>query len=1308
MSVLSAGAERRLTPLPFLAVMTLLPSSPLRRLAWHLRLLVWVGVIGQALPEIAGAAAGAARRSFDLPADILEKSVKLFAAQSGLEVLIPGDAVADVRTTAVRGEMTSRQALDAMLRDTGLDVLEDPATGAFAVRKAPASKGATKSVKTNSADGPESKKKSDSLEPTPKTMIPRPRRALFGTLLALFTATDPLAAQSIAPATGTAPKRADDGLIVLSPFSVTSDKDNGYQATSTLAGTRLNTPLKDLAASISVYTKIFLDDIGATSSNDLLIYATGMEAAGPGGNFSAFGNDLSATAPTNDPSRVDPQGSGSRTRGLAAPTFTRDYFTTAVAFDTYNTSTVTVNRGPNAALFGIGSAAGVVNTSLVSADLVRDSNKVTFRYGNNGATRESLDFNRVLIPKKLAARLVLLQDNEKYNMRPAFEDKKRAYGTLTFAPTKTTLFRGNFEVGNTYANRPLTMPPLNAITGQWYAAGRPSYDWTLYDDPAKNPAAASIAAGPLTEGNLIGIQNIQGQVIVYNNPTDQTPAYGFTFRNRTTTTYAANAIASQIFNPQVNRDLATDTITFNYTKARFTLPATFWTGANVPPRQQPGYVPVGEKWQSFSDYSAFDWRNRMIDESSRQHDSFHTVNLVLSQTAWQDRVGVELAYDRQRVDRRAKNSFFDFSSSAQIAVDVSVYLPNGQPNPNLGRPFAGETAPQWRDITQENESQRATAFLRYNFKDLSPTWGSWLGRHTLTGLYERDGGTIVNYARRLHTAGSASEAADAGNIFSSNRRPSVIVYLGPSIIGNNNPLRLESIRIPEIKSGPTVAISDFVRAANQTDPGHFENTSASLVDVVAFGAAQREVIKSNATVLQSHWWDDHLVTMFSWRRDEDYFVRQSLGFVANPNDRNDPGKAFFGLKDFAFPRTPPPSVAKEITSWGAVLNWPRKLIPLPRGTDFSVFYNKSENFTPIGGRVDQFARPLEPPVGTTKEYGLNFSAFDGKLSVRVNRFETAVQGVSAAPSVFSALRGAILNIGLFWAREGNINPQLAAQSNADLELLFSPLPANYRSLYNFVVTGTPPNVSASNNAVAVASTDTVDASAKGVEVDVTYNVTKNWRVLFNVAKQETIQSNMYPFTKYFVELMKPTWDRLSRRPATNYPAGFQPGDVLPPTVQTYGQYLDLNVYVPLASAIATEGSASAEQRKWRANFITNYSFDRDSFLGGKLKGWGVGGAVRWQDKLGIGYPSSRDPNGTAHFDIQHPFYAPAQTNLDAWISYSRRIWNDRIGWKVQLNATNLVGTADLIPVLAQSWSGEVAQYRVPPERRWYLTNTFSF
>ena len=71
----------------------------------------------------------------------------------------------------------------------------------------------------------------------------------------------------------------------LSPFSVDASKDTGYVATSTLAGTRINTPLRDIAASISVYTQEFIEDTGSTDITDLLVYAVGVEVDGMNGNF---------------------------------------------------------------------------------------------------------------------------------------------------------------------------------------------------------------------------------------------------------------------------------------------------------------------------------------------------------------------------------------------------------------------------------------------------------------------------------------------------------------------------------------------------------------------------------------------------------------------------------------------------------------------------------------------------------------------------------------------------------------------------------------------------------------------------------------------------------------------------------------------------------------------------------------------------------------------------------------------------------------------------------------------------------------
>lgn len=71
----------------------------------------------------------------------------------------------------------------------------------------------------------------------------------------------------------------------LSPFTVDGADGQGYRATSTLAGTRIRTDLKDVGVAISVVTEEFLRDVAATSTSDLLLYASGSEVAGVGGNF---------------------------------------------------------------------------------------------------------------------------------------------------------------------------------------------------------------------------------------------------------------------------------------------------------------------------------------------------------------------------------------------------------------------------------------------------------------------------------------------------------------------------------------------------------------------------------------------------------------------------------------------------------------------------------------------------------------------------------------------------------------------------------------------------------------------------------------------------------------------------------------------------------------------------------------------------------------------------------------------------------------------------------------------------------------
>lgn len=118
-------------------------------------------------------AAETIKKSFDLPADAMEKSLKRFSEQSGLEVLFPTDAVAGVRTQSVRGAMTSRQALDGMLAGTGLGVFQDPKSGALTVKKKSDPNGAVPAPRPNSQVF--AQKKTETMKTDTETVKPTPQ-----------------------------------------------------------------------------------------------------------------------------------------------------------------------------------------------------------------------------------------------------------------------------------------------------------------------------------------------------------------------------------------------------------------------------------------------------------------------------------------------------------------------------------------------------------------------------------------------------------------------------------------------------------------------------------------------------------------------------------------------------------------------------------------------------------------------------------------------------------------------------------------------------------------------------------------------------------------------------------------------------------------------------------------------------------------------------------------------------------------------------------------------------------------------------
>lgn len=97
-----------------------------------------------------GFAADAAKKNFNVPADDAARALKQFATQSGEQLLFSPSDVSGVKTLAIKGSLTAREALEKMLEGTTLVVAQDKSTGALAVRKETAAE--SKNVASRPAD----------------------------------------------------------------------------------------------------------------------------------------------------------------------------------------------------------------------------------------------------------------------------------------------------------------------------------------------------------------------------------------------------------------------------------------------------------------------------------------------------------------------------------------------------------------------------------------------------------------------------------------------------------------------------------------------------------------------------------------------------------------------------------------------------------------------------------------------------------------------------------------------------------------------------------------------------------------------------------------------------------------------------------------------------------------------------------------------------------------------------------------------------------------------------------------------------
>ncbi len=306
-----------------------------------------------ALPRLA--AAESSERTFNIPSDEAVGALRLFAQQSGRQVLYSGSAVSGVRTQAVHGRFTPKAALIRLLGETHLDVVEDERTGALAIV-----------ARDRSPDPPDP----DSQKPPDPTMT---KRSLLGTLAGLLAVT-PASAQTQPSRTS----RAADGdeVLEMSVFEVSSERQHGYRAASSVTATGIGTTIANVPVNVGVVTSDFISDWG------------GVELREATKGVSGFNSDSQNT------NRV-------WLRGFESSRILQDGFEIGYGMMTDGIDRIEVIKGPSAIFHGEVNPAGVVNL-ISSKPTWQPEHTVRLSYGSEDYRRAYFQSSGPLVDDRLA------------------------------------------------------------------------------------------------------------------------------------------------------------------------------------------------------------------------------------------------------------------------------------------------------------------------------------------------------------------------------------------------------------------------------------------------------------------------------------------------------------------------------------------------------------------------------------------------------------------------------------------------------------------------------------------------------------------------------------------------------------------------------------------------------------------------------------------------------------------------------------------------------------------------------------------
>lgn len=1075
----------------------------------------------------------------------------------------------------------------------------------------------------------------------PKTIHASPTLRASGFCLVATLLTGLLAAQTTpVPGPVADVTTADTEIITLSPFVVKSSNDVGFVAASSLAGGRIATPLKDTPVAYSVITSEFLEALNLTDAVQAAAWTVNSQSDVSDGN----NQTLSVNSPVQN----------TRLRGTGVNSPTRNFFPFIMTPDSYNLDRVDFARGPNAVLFGAGGIGGTVNSVTKQALTGKTLRAAKLQVGSFNKLRLTGDYNRPFDGDKGAVRVNVMKESA--DTWRDFEWTER-YGVALatkYNISERLSLRIEGEIASRKENRALTAmrDRLSSWDGMTTFDGVPLVPLTQ----AQRAAAGVNNSMPMRwvtnagfpSGTLQNFQNMHYSAALGQNGT-------------LANTGRINGVPIRTPGFSLNDTAMVD----DY----LGIPTDRWAAIES---GSPFFTPPTREQTPL-------WTSRVPTFQEKGKDLAVYLNYQLG-----DHLFIEVAGDANKSDRIGNTAMR--RGAMDVYIDLQKTLPDGTPNPGFLHPYTEFM--EYRNLrSDEVKNMRTQAVYSREF---NKGWFNGKASFSLMGgvNIERNEARARTLLLPL-TEARVGTGATAINYTGLDGR-SWVDNIEYSEFGVYTRLYLDQENRDYQPLGETpITIKNPVTGATQQitprwmyDTRRVDNNKNSLKKykyfqtagnldlfhnkLVLIGAFRRDFAEfGEERVVQPGYekpgWDGNSIT-FRQQAPDDYLnlmysPRNAQGVITGPpvsattrpilktNNVNVGNPLYANDRfqdDFNAPYVHP--IINTYT-FGGVVNLRSWL---------GVFANRSQTFSLQGALTKIDGTLVDPTASIGDDYGIRVTLPNGRLSINLGHF-TSDQDKNAFNQRFDF--------------KDSYNRIANAPVIGDL----SPTGRNQRNVNSF-----PDNVY-----------DTTTRHVEGYELEITANLTPAWRLLFNVAKTDGVNSNQSPDSiAYFASqdatnrliladagVLIDAQNNASINPIYNDPTLINVGRVQA-AVDGWNTIEDV-----LKPNIISIPQPVIGISKWVGNFSTDYRFSR-----GFLKGVRINVGVRYRGPMGIGYRGSdtiEDPNDPTRaiddpsVDGTTPVMSNAQWQVTTGFSYTYKLKN-RSSIRFDLNVDNVLNDKDVI------------------------------